>query len=114
MLRFMAILLAVVAVLPQSHSSMNARLDGTGDPSSAHARPPSPRTLEPTDARTLSRLQLREELFRSLHVTEEARAHLAGLEQVSRRNRVYDTRVYKRVSVSSVAQSQALISLSSR
>ena len=83
MLRGMAIL-AAVAMLPQSHSSMNVQIDGTSDPSSAHARAPSPRSLEPSDTKTLSHLQLREELFKSLHVTEQARAHLAGLEQVNR------------------------------
>ena len=91
MLRSMAIL-AAVAMMPQSHSSRNVQIDGRSDPSPAHARAPSPRSLEPSDTRTLSRLQLREELFKSLHVTEAARAHLAGLEQV-RRARMYDTHV---------------------
>jgi hypothetical protein len=77
-------ILAAVALLPQCQPSMDAHLDGKSDSSSAHARAPSPRTLEPTDTGTLSRLHLREKLFESLHVTEEARARLARLEQVGR------------------------------
>lgn len=42
---------------------------------------PSPRALDLPDARTRTRLQLREKLLQSLFVTDEARAALAGLEQ---------------------------------
>ena len=48
-----------------------------------HAGVLSPHARELTDARTLARLQLREQLFQSLHLTDEARAQIAALQQVA-------------------------------
>ena len=49
----------------------------------AYERALSPRALDLTDARTLRRLQLKEQLMKSLFVTSEERAGLAALEQVA-------------------------------
>lgn len=50
---------------------------------SASARALSPRIPELADENMLTRLQLRERLFKSLYLTDEARALMAGLEQVA-------------------------------
>jgi hypothetical protein len=72
-----------------------------------HAGVLSPHARELTDARTLARLQLREQLFQSLHLTDEARAQIAALQQVA----LFSTTLYSKALPAQAALHESSCSL---